>query len=52
MRSRRLSHTLVEFELVQIFVESRRELSLVRPALVLSRDDLSGTLVLVWPGGR
>jgi len=52
MRSRRLSPALIEFEPAQIFVESRQEFSLVWPAFVLSRDELSSTVVLVWPGRR
>jgi len=52
MHSRRLSPALIEFEPAQIFVESRREFALVWSAFVLSRDELSSTLVLVWLGGR
>ena len=49
MRSQRLLPTLIEIEPAQIFVESRREFSLVWPAFVLSCDELPSTLVFVWP---
>ena len=49
MRSQRLSPNLIGFEPAQIFVESRQEFCLVWAAFVLSRDELSSTLVFVWP---